>query len=491
MNISAPFIQRPVATWLLAIAVLLSGLVAYRLLPVAPLPRVDFATISVNAAMPGASPETMASSVATPLERRFGRIAGVMEITSTNSLGNSSITLQFDVDRDVDSAARDVQAAIAAAGAELPAGMPTQPTYRKVNPADSPILILALTSDTIPLSQVYDTANTILAQKISQVSGVGQVFVGGGQQPAVRVQVDPMKVAGLGLTLEDVRNVLSNATLDQSKGVITGSQQSFMIAANDQIFHADQFQTLILASTAQGVIRLKDVANVFDDVENNRTAAWTNGKRSVQIIIRRQPGANILDTIDRIKALLPYLSSSISPAVRIEIALDRARTIRAAVRDVEFTLILSVVLVTLVVFVFLRRVRASLIPSVAVPVSLVGTFGVMYLLDYSINNLSLMALTIATGFVVDDAIVVTENVSRFIEMGESPMKAAFKGAQQIGFTIISITLSLIAVFVSHPLHGWHCRALVSRICGNACCGSCHLGCRITYSDPNDVRSLVG
>jgi hydrophobe/amphiphile efflux-1 (HAE1) family protein len=447
VNISAPFIQRPIATWLLAIAVLLSGFVAYRLLPVAPLPRVDFATISVNAALPGASPETMASSVATPLERRFGRIAGITEITSTNSLGNTAITLQFDVDRDVDSAARDVQAAIAAAGAELPAGMPNRPTYRKVNPADAPILILALTSDTIPLSQVYDTANTVLAQKISQVSGVGQVFVGGGQQPAVRVQVDPMKVAGLGLTLEDVRNALAQATLNRPKGVLTGNQQSFTIAANDQILHANEFKPLVLASTAQGVVRLKDVANVFDDVENNRTAAWTNGKRSVQIMIRRQPGANILDTIDRVKSLLPYLATSISPAVHVEIAVDRSRTIRSAVRDVESTLMMSVVLVTLVVFVFLRRVRASFIPTVAVPVSLVGTFGVMYLLDYSINNLSLMALTIATGFVVDDAIVVTENVSRFIEMGEPPLKAALRGAQQIGFTIVSITISLIAVFV--------------------------------------------
>jgi hydrophobe/amphiphile efflux-1 (HAE1) family protein len=447
VNISAPFIRRPIATTLLAVAVLLSGLVAYRLLPVAPLPRVDFPSISVNAALPGASPETMASSVATPLERRFGRIAGITEITSTNSLGNSSITLQFDVDRDVDSAARDVQAAIAAAGAELPAGMPTRPTYRKVNPADAPILILALTSDTIPLSQVYDTANTILAEKISQVSGVGQVFVGGGQQPAVRVQVDPAVLAGLGLTLEDVRNVIAASTLDQPKGIITGDRQSYTIAANDQIFRADQFRPLILASNAQGVVHLGDVATIIDDVENNRTAAWTNGKRSVQIMIRRQPGANILETIDRIKALLPLLATSISPAIHVQIALDRARTIRAAVRDVEFSLILSVVLVTLVVFVFLRRIRASAIPTVAVPVSLIGTFGVMYLLDYSINNLSLMALTIATGFVVDDAIVVTENVTRFIEMGESPMKAALKGAQQIGFTIISITVSLLAVFV--------------------------------------------
>ena len=447
MNISAPFIQRPIATTLLAIAVLLSGMVAFRLLPVAPLPRVDMPTISVSAALPGASPETMASSVATPLERRFGRIAGITEITSINSLGSTAITLQFDVDRDVDAAARDVQAAIAAAGSELPSGMPTRPTYRKVNPADAPILILALTSDTIPLSQVFDTANTILAQKISQVAGVGQVFVAGGQQPAVRVQVDPMKLAAMGRTLEDVRNVLALATLDQPKGVISGQQQSFAIAANDQIFHAEQFRPLIIGSTPQGVVRLQDVANVFDDVENNRVAAWTNGKRSVQLMIRRQPGANILETIDRVKAIMPYLITSISPAIKIEVGGDRARTIRTSVRDVEVSLVLSVVLVTLVVFVFLRRVRASLIPSVAVPVSLIGTFGAMYLLDYSINILTLMALTIATGFVVDDAIVVTENVSRYIERGVAPLTAAFKGAQQIGFTIVSMTVSLIAVFV--------------------------------------------
>jgi hydrophobe/amphiphile efflux-1 (HAE1) family protein len=447
VNISGPFIRRPVATTLLAIAVLLSGLVAYQLLPVAPLPRVDFPSISVTAMLPGASPETMASSVATPLERRFGRIAGITEITSTNSLGASSITLTFSVDRDVDSVARDVQAAIAAAGAELPPGMPMRPTYRKINPADAPIMIVALTSDTIPLAQVFDSANTILAQKISQVSGVGQVFVGGGQQPAVRVRVDPMKVAGLGLTLEDVRSVIAQATLDQPKGLITGGMQSYTIAANDQVFHAAQFRELVVASASQGIVRLKDVAEVFDDVENDRTAAWTNGKRSVQLIIRRQPGANIIETIDRIRAILPQLAASISPAIHVEIALDRAHTIRASVHDIEFSLILSVVLVTLVVFVFLRRVRASLIPSVAVPLSLIGTFGVMYLLDYSINNLSLMALTIATGFVVDDAIVVTENISRFIEQGDPPLKATFKGAQQIGFTIVSITVSLLAVFV--------------------------------------------
>ena len=447
MNLSAPFIRRPVATMLLALAVLLSGFTAYRLLPVAPLPRVDFPTIMVNAAFPGASPETMASSVATPLERRFGRIAGITEITSTNSLGSSSIVLQFDVNKDIDSAARDVQAAIAAAGAELPLGMPTRPVFRKTNPADAPILILALTSDAIPLAQIFDTANSILAQKISQVKGVGQVFVMGGQQPAVRVQVDPAQLAAMGVTLESVRTVLASATLDQPKGIISGDEQSFTISADDQLFRAEQFKKLILVYRNGGAVRLGDVATIIDSVENTRSAGWTNGKRSIGLMIRRQPGANILETIDRVKAMLPRLTTMTSPAINIEVAMDRAGTIRASVRDVEHTLLLSVCLVTMVVFVFLRRVRASLIPTLAVPVSLVGTFGVMYLLDYSLNNLSLMALTIATGFVVDDAIVVTENVARHIELGETPMAAAFKGAKQIGFTVVSITISLLAVFV--------------------------------------------
>jgi hydrophobe/amphiphile efflux-1 (HAE1) family protein len=401
----------------------------------------------VNAAFPGASPETMASSVATPLERRFGRIAGVTEITSTNSLGSSAIVLQFDVSKDIDAAARDVQAAIAAAAAELPAGMPTRPVFRKINPSDAPILILSLYSDTIPLPQVFDVANSILAQRISQVSGVGQVFVTGGQQPAVRVQVDPEQLASMGLTLESVRTVLAAATVNSPKGFINGDEQSFSIATNDQLFHAAEFKQLVLAYRDGNAIRLGDVARVVDDVENNRAAGWNNGKRTIGLMIRRQPGANIIETIDRVKETLPKLSSMVSPSIHIEIAADRAGTIRASVRDVEHTLLLSVCLVTMVVFVFLRRVRASLIPSLAVPVSLVGTFGVMYLLNYSLNNLSLMALTIATGFVVDDAIVVTENVARHIEEGLPPMEAAFKGARQIGFTIVSITCSLLAVFV--------------------------------------------
>jgi hydrophobe/amphiphile efflux-1 (HAE1) family protein len=447
VSISAPFIRRPIATSLLAAALLLAGGVAYSQLPMAPLPRVDFPAISVSAALPGASPETMASAVATPLERRFGRIAGVNEITSSSTLGSTSITLQFDLDRDVDAAARDVQAAINAAAAELPTNLPSRPNYRKVNPADTPILILSLTSDTVPLAQVFDAAITILAQKISQVHGVGQVTVGGGQQPAVRVQVDPAALAGVGLTLEDVRSALGVATLDQPKGDLSGQSQSRSVAINDQLFGADAFRPLVLAQNGNAIVRLGDVATVFDDVENNRTAAWTNGVRSVLIIVRRQPGANIIDTNDRVKAILPSLMSSVSPAIKEEVALDRTQTIRGSVRDVEKTLVLSVFLVVLVVFVFLRSFRATAIPSVAVPLSLVSTFGVMYLLGYSVNNLSLMALTIATGFVVDDAIVVTENIARYVEAGESPMEAAFKGAKQIGFTIVSMTVSLLAVFI--------------------------------------------
>jgi len=355
--------------------------------------------------------------------------------------------LQFDLDRDVDSAARDVQAAINAAAGDLPANLPTRPNFRKVNPADAPILILSLMSKTLPLAQVYDAANTILAQKISQVEGVGQVFVGGGQNPAVRVQVDPAVLAGLGLGLEDVRTVLSQATVDQPKGSLSGAHQAQTIASNDQLVGAKSFRDLVINYKGNAAVRLGDVAQVIDDVENNRVAAWTNDRRSVSLLVRRQPGANIIEVIDRIKRMLPSLAQSVSPAIDIEVAVDRAGTIRASVRDVERTLLISVFLVVLVVFAFLRNLRATVIPSVVVPLSLVGTFAAMYLLGYSLNNLSLMALTIATGFVVDDAIVVTENVSRFVEAGETPFAAALKGARQIGFTIVSITLSLLAVFI--------------------------------------------
>jgi hydrophobe/amphiphile efflux-1 (HAE1) family protein len=454
VSISEPFIRRPVATSLLAAAVLLSGMTAFFFLPVAPLPRIDFPTISVSAALPGASPETMASAVATPLERRMGRIAGVNEITSVSALGSTSITMQFDLDRDVEGAARDVQAAINAAGGELPPNLPSRPNYRKVNPADSPIMILSLTSDTLPLAQVFDSANSILAQKIAQIDGVGQVFVGGGQQPAVRVQADQQALAGRSLGLEDVRGALAASTSNQPKGILTGPRVSYSVSAgNDQLLDAASYRNLVISYADGAAVRLGDVAKVFDDVENNKLAAWCDGVRSVLVIIRRQPGANVLATIDRIQKALPTLAQSISPAIGIKIALNRTETIRASVRDVEVTLILSVVLVTVVVFVFLRSARATAIPSVAVPLSLVGTFGVMYLLDYSLDNLSLMALAISTGFVVDDAIVVTENVARLIEEGLPPFRAALVGARQIGFTIVSITASLIAVFIPILLMG--------------------------------------
>jgi multidrug efflux pump subunit AcrB len=453
LNISSPFIKRPIATSLLAAAILLAGFAAYLLLPVSPLPKVDFPTINVSASLPGANPETMASSVATPLERRFGRIAGVSEITSTSSFGSTSLTLQFDLDRDVDAAGRDVQAAISAAGGELPANMPSRPTFRKVNPSDSPILILSLTSDSLPLGQVYDEANTVLAQKISQVQGVGQVTVGGGQQPAVRVQVDPVALAGIGLSMEDVRKVLSTTTSNQPKGILVGDSRARTVGANDQLTNAAAFKPIVLAYNNGTTVRLSDVANVFDDVENGRVAGWADGTRAVVVIIRRQPGANIIQTIDRVKALLPSIATNISPAIKTVVAVDRAGTIRASVDDVEHTLVLSVILVTAVVFVFLRTWRATAIPSVTVPISLVGTFGLMYLANYSLDNLSLMALTISTGFVVDDAIVVTENIMRFIELGDSPMAASLKGAKQIGFTIVSITVSLLAVFIPLLLMG--------------------------------------
>ena len=447
MSISAPFIRRPVATSLLAAAVLLAGVLGYLSLPVAPLPRVDFPTIQVSGALPGASPETMASSVATPLERRFGRIAGLTEMTSMSTLGSTSITLQFDLNRNVDAAARDVQAAIAAAGGELPPNLPLKPTYKKVNPADAPILIIALTSETLRLSQVFDAANNILAQKISQVHGVGQVFVGGGQQPAVRVQVDPFALAGMGVATADLRQDLHLTTVDEAKGTIVGKTQSSTIGANDQVFDAKNYKPLIVARDNRTSAQLGDVAHVYDDVQNNRVAGWADASRAVLLIVRKQPDANIIETNQRILKLLPELATSISPAIKMEVSSDRTQTIRASVDDVEKTLGISVALVVLVVFAFLRSWRATLVPTVAMPLSLLGTFGVMWLLGYSIDNLSLMALTISTGFVVDDAIVVTENITRAIESGQKPFDAALKGAEQIGFTIVSITVSLLAVFV--------------------------------------------
>jgi multidrug efflux pump len=447
MNLSAPFIQRPVATTLLTVAVALAGAIAFEVLPVAPLPEVDFPTISVSASLPGGSAEIMASSVATPLERQFGHIAGVTEMTSASTLGSTSITIQFDLSRDIDGAARDVEAAINAARTYLPANLPGNPTYRKVNPADSPIMILGLTSDKFGPDKLYDEASTVLEQKLSQIQGVGQVTVGGGALPSVRVDANPTQLASYGLTLANLQSVLSLQNADLAKGQITDGVQTADILANDQISHAEDYKPLVVGFKNGAAIHLSDVAQVTDSVQNVRAAGYLNGKRSVTVIIFRQPGANIINTVDRIRTQLPFIKASIPLGIDITIVLDRTTTIRASVSDVERTLLISIGLVIVVVFVFLRNGRATLIPAVAVPVSLVGTFAVMYLFGYTLDNLSLMAMTIATGFVVDDAIVVMENISRHLEDGMKPFAAALKGAEEIGFTVFTISISLIAVFI--------------------------------------------
>jgi multidrug efflux pump len=447
MSISAPFIRRPIGTSLLAAALLLSGILAFNYLPVASLPRVDFPVIQVGAGLPGADPPTMASAVATPLERQFGRISGVNQMTSTSQLGSTSIVLQFDLNRNIDAAGRDVQAAINAARSQLPANLPGNPTYRKANPADAPIMILALTSDTETVPQMYDAADSILSQKLAQVSGVGQVFVGGAAQPGVRAEVNPTLLNKLGVGLDTVRNALNLANANRAKGEVSSGTTTWTFSDNDQLFTADQYRPLIVAYSNGAPVRLGDVADVQDSVVDVRNIGLANGKPSVLIIVFRQPGANIIETVDRVIALMPYLQSSISPAIQLSIALDRTVTVRASVKDIEFTLILSIILVILVVFAFLRTVRATIIPSIAVPLSLVGTFGGMYLLGYSLDNLSLMALAISTGFVVDDAIVVLENITRYVEQGMDAVQASFKGASEIGFTVISMSVSLVAVFI--------------------------------------------
>ena len=447
MNISAPFIRRPVATTLLTVGIVLVGAIAFDVLPVSPLPQVDFPTISVSAGLPGGSPEITASSIATPLERQFSHIAGVTEMTSSSSLGSTSITLQFDLSRDIDGAARDVEAAINAARTYLPANLPANPTYRKVNPADSPIIILGLTSDKYDRPALYDAASSVMAQRLSQIEGVGQVTVGGGASPSVRVEVNPTLLNSHGLTIQNIQSVLSQQNAHEPAGQISDGDTTADIVTNDQISHAEQYRPLIVGYRNGAAIRLADVADVEDAAQNLRTAGYLNGIPSIPVIIFRQPGANIIDTVDRIRAALPSIEASIPQGIKTTVVLDRTTTIRASVSDVERTLLLSVGLVILVVFIFLRNGRAVLIPAVAVPVSLVGTFAVMYLLGFSIDNLSLMALTIATGFVVDDAIVVMENISRLRETGMTPMKAAFQGSSEIGFTILSISLSLIAVFI--------------------------------------------
>ena len=453
MNISAPFIHRPVATTLLTIAIAIAGAIAFNVLPVSPLPQVDFPTIAVAASLPGGSAEIMASSVATPLERQFGHIAGVTEMTSASSLGTTSVTIQFDLSRNIDGAARDVEAAINAARTYLPANLPANPTYRKVNPADSPIMIIGLTSDKYGPDKLYDEASTIVQQKLSQIQGVGQVSTGGGALPSVRVEVNPTKLASLGMTMANVQSVLSLQNANLAKGQITNGDISADILANDQMSHAEEYKPIIIGYNKGLAVRLSDVADVVDSVQNTRAAGYLNGKRAVVLIVFRQPGANIIDTVDRIRAQLPSVEASIPSGIDTTIVLDRTTTIRASVSDVERTLIISIVLVIVVVFIFLRNGRATLIPAVAVPVSLIGTFAVMYLFGYSIDNLSLMALTISTGFVVDDAIVVMENITRHLEDGMEPFAAALRGAKEIGFTVVSISISLIAVFIPLLLMG--------------------------------------
>jgi multidrug efflux pump len=447
MSLSTPFIRRPIATTLLTIAVAIAGAIAFTVLPVSPLPQVDFPTISVSASLPGASAQIMAASVATPLERQFSHIAGITEMTSSSSLSNTNVTLQFDLSRNIDGAARDVEAAINSARTYLPINLPSNPSYRKVNPADAPIMLLGLTSSKYDVTRVYDLASTILEQKLSQIQGVGQVSVGGGATPSVRVEVDPKKLESFGMTLGTVQSVLSLQNSHEPRGQINDGGMTEDIITNDQISLADQYKPLIIGYHNGTAVRLTDVADVVNSTQNLRTAGYMDGTRAVFIIIFRQPGANIIQTVDRIRSQLPFLQAVLPEGINTTIVLDRTTTIRASVRDVERTLVGSIVLVVLVVFVFLRSPRATLIPTVAVPVSLIGTFAVMYLLDYSLDNLSLMALTIATGFVVDDAIVVMENITRHLEAGMDAFSAAMLGAKEIGFTVFSISMSLIAVFI--------------------------------------------
>ncbi|MDR3748450.1 MAG: multidrug efflux RND transporter permease subunit [Acidobacteriota bacterium] len=453
MNISAPAIERPVATTLLTFALLLAGVLAYTQLPVAPLPQIDFPVISVGAALPGASPETMASSVATPLERQFGRIAAINQMTSSSQLGSTGITMQFDLDRNIDAAARDVQSAINAAQGNLPADLPGNPTYRKINPADAPIMILVMTSDALTQDQMYDLADSIMGQKLAQVEGVGQVFVWGSSQPAVRIEANPNLLNKLNIGLEAVRTAVAAQNVNLAKGSLESESKVWMIRANDQMRKAAVYKPIIVAYRNGAAVRLSDVADVQDSYSNINNAGSFNGKPSVLIVIFRQPGANMIATVDRVVDALPFLRASLPPSINLVVGLDRTTTVRASVKDVQRTLVISVILVTLVVFVFLREVRATLIPSVAVPLAIVGTFGIMYLCGFSLNNLSLMALTISTGFVVDDAIVVLENVMRHVESGMKPFQAALLGAREIGFTVVSMSTSLIAVFIPILLMG--------------------------------------
>ncbi len=452
-GISGPFIRYPIATSLLMAGILFVGLVAYPLLPVAPLPQVDFPTIQVSASLPGASPETMASSVAQPLERQFAQIPGVAQMTSTSSLGSTSVTIQFDLNRNIDGAANDVQGAINAAGGQLPKTLPSPPTYRKVNPADSPILILSVTSDTLPLTEVDDYADTQMAQQISQISGVAQVTIGGQQKPAIRIQIDPAKLVAKNLQLEDVRSQIAITTVDNPKGNIDGTTRSYTIYANDQLPKSKDWNDVIIAYRNGGPLRIRDIGQAVTGPEDAKQAAWADGKRGVFLVVFKQPGANVIDTVDKIKAQLPRLLASIPPTIKVSVLSDRTQTIRAAVSDVQFTLLLTIALVVMVIFVFLRSLWATIIPSVTVPLALLGACALMWGFGYTLDNLSLMALTISVGFVVDDAIVMLENISRYIEEGEEPFAAALKGAGEIGFTIVSISISLVAVLIPLLLMG--------------------------------------
>jgi len=452
-GISAPFIRYPIGTSLLMAGILFVGLVAYPQLPVAPLPQVDFPTIQVTATLPGASPETMASSVAQPLERQFAQIPGIAQMTSTSYLGTAAITIQFDLNRNIDGAANDVQGGINAASGQLPKNLPSPPTYRKVNPADSPILLLSATSETLPLTTVSDAVDAQLAQQISQISGVAQVIIGGQQKPSIRVQVDPAKLVAKGLSMEDIRSQIALTTVDSPKGNIDGEKRAYTIYANDQLLDADKWNNVIIAYRNGGPLRIRDIGRAVTGPEDAKQAAWANGKRGVFLVVFKQPGANVIETVDKIKTLLPRLVAAIPPAIKIEVISDRTQTIRAAVEDVQFTLLLTIFLVVMVIFVFLRSFWATVIPTVTVPLALLGACALMWVFGYTLDNLSLMALTIAVGFVVDDAIVMLENISRYIEEGEKPMAAAFKGASEIGFTIVSISISLVAVLIPLLLMG--------------------------------------
>ena len=488
-GISAPFIRYPIGTSLMMAGILFVGLVAYPLLPVAPLPQVDFPTIQVSASLPGGSPETMASSVAQPLERQLAQIPGIAQMTSTSYLGTAAVTIQFDLNRSIDAAANDVQAAINAAGGQLPKNLPSPPTYRKVNPADSPILLLSATSDTLPLTTVSDAVDAQLAQQISQISGVAQVIIGGQQKPAIRIQIDPAKLVAKGLSMEDVRSQIAITTVDSPKGNIDGATRAYTIYANDQLLDSKDWNDVIIAYRNGGPLRIRDIGQAVTGPEDAKQAAWANGKRGVFLVVFKQPGANVIETVDKIKATLPRLVAAIPPAIKIEVISDRTQTIRAAVEDVQFTLLLTIALVVMVIFIFLRSFWATVIPTITVPLALLGACALMWVFGYTLDNLSLMALTIAVGFVVDDAIVMLENITRYIEEGEKPMAAAFKGASEIGFTIVSI--SDLAGRGADPAaaDGRHHRAAVPRIRRHAGDDHLRLDDRVADADADDGLAL--